>query len=187
MNDDRYPMENFKGAPEFAAFDRDNYNVNVDEELPSIIYTSTMGVNELSPIPMDLGYNYQEEIFNLDRWSIFRSLPQIMNFDQSFNNLLKGMRNGTIKVPDYMNTNVPPTLWAYYSTLPTWLRDHPVVRNVFMAFEHHHPNVKLRDKELALNYACSFIRPIDKALENVIVEIASSTKIRMNIERVRHI
>jgi hypothetical protein len=50
-----------------------------------------------------------------------------------------------------------------------------------MAFEHHHPTMKHRDKELALNYACSFIRPIDKGLEDVIVELASSNKIRLNI------
>jgi hypothetical protein len=97
------------------------------------------------------------------------------------------MKNGTVKVPDFMNTIRPPTLWAYFETLPKWIRDHPVIRNVFMAFEYHHPSMKLRDKELALNYACSFIRPIDKTLENVIVEIASSTKIRLNLERVINI
>lgn len=34
---------------------------------------------------------------------------------------------------------------------------------------------------MALNYACSFIRPIDKSLEDVIVELATSNKIRLNI------
>lgn len=50
-----------------------------------------------------------------------------------------------------------------------------------MAFEYHHPTMNIRDKELAMNYACSFIRPIDKDFEDVIVELASSNKIRLNI------
>jgi len=53
-----------------------------------------------------------------------------------------------------------------------------------MAFEYHKPNLDIRDKELALNYACSFIRPIDKQLEEVIIEVASSQKIRLNVARV---
>ena len=50
-----------------------------------------------------------------------------------------------------------------------------------MAFEYHHPSMKIKDKELAMNFACSFIRPIDKDFEDVIVELASSNKIRLNI------
>ena len=34
-----------------------------------------------------------------------------------------------------------------------------------------------------MNYAMSFIRPIDPELEDVIVEIATSNKIRMNVQR----
>jgi len=34
-----------------------------------------------------------------------------------------------------------------------------------------------------MNYAMSFIRPIDKDLEDVIIEVATSNKIRMNIAR----
>lgn len=105
----------------------------------------------------------------------------MMNYDVAMNNYFKGMINGTLRVPDYMKQVNPPSLWAYYETLPKWLRDHPIVRNVLMAFEYHKPTLGIRDKELALNYACSFIRPIDKALEDVIIEIATSNKIRLNI------
>jgi hypothetical protein len=80
-----------------------------------------------------------------------------------------------------MNTINPPSLWSYYETLPKWCRDHPVVRNVLMAFEYHKTGLDIRQKELSLNLACSFVRPIDPMLEDVIVEIASSHKIRLNI------
>ncbi len=54
-----------------------------------------------------------------------------------------------------------------------------------MAFEYHQPLMNFRDKELALNYACSFIRPIDPKLEEVIIEVATSHKIRLDIKKVR--
>ena len=40
----------------------------------------------------------------------------------------------------------------------------------------------IRDKELALNFAASFLRPIDDKLMEVIKEVASAKKIRLNIE-----
>lgn len=40
----------------------------------------------------------------------------------------------------------------------------------------------IRDKELALNYAASFLRPIDEKLIEVIKEVASAKKIRLNVE-----
>jgi hypothetical protein len=58
LEDEPYPLHSFKGQPEFAAFDRDNYNVNNDSELPSITFTSTLGINELTPVPLDMGFNY---------------------------------------------------------------------------------------------------------------------------------
>jgi hypothetical protein len=69
-----------------------------------------------------------------------------------------------LRVPDFMNTINPPSLWAYYETLPKWARDHPAIRNVMIAFEYHKPTLNIRQKELAMNYAMSFIRPIDKDL-----------------------
>lgn len=50
-----------------------------------------------------------------------------------------------------------------------------------MGMEYHKPDLTLRQKEYALNFAISFIRPIDKKMENVIVDIAASQKIRLNI------
>jgi len=119
--------------------------------------------------------------WELERWSIFRGLPMMMQYDQAICNFFKGIRQGTLRVPDYVNTINPPSLWAYYETLPQWARDHPAVRNVLMAFEYHKPTLEIRQKEIAMNYAMSFIRPIDKDLEDVILEVATSTKIRMNI------
>ena len=107
----------------------------------------------------------------------------MMHYDQAMLNFFKGIRQGTLRVPDFMNTINPPSLWAYFETLPKWARDHPAVRNVLMAFEYHKPTLEIRQKEIAMNYAMSFIRPIDADLEDVIIEVATSNKLRMNIQR----
>jgi hypothetical protein len=56
-----------------------------------------------------------------------------------------------------------------------------------MGFEYHQPGMDIKKKELALNYACAFIRPIDAQLEDIIIEIASSNKIRLNVAKVNYI
>jgi hypothetical protein len=49
----------------------------------------------------------------------------------------KGLHNGTLIVPQFMKNTNPPSLWAYYLTLPTWCRNNPVIYNVMHAFEYH--------------------------------------------------
>jgi hypothetical protein len=88
--------------------------------------------------------NYQEVHYELERWTIFRGLPMMMQYDQVMNNFFKGLRQGTLRVPDFINKINPPSLWAYYETLPQWARDHPAVRNVLMAFEYHKPTLEIR-------------------------------------------
>jgi hypothetical protein len=143
--------------------------------------TTNLGVNELPALPSEFTLNYQDVHYELERWTIFRGLPMLMHYDQAMNNFFKGLRQGTLRVPDFMNDVNPPSLFAYYETLPQWARDHPAVRNVVMAFEYHKPTMDIRQKEIAMNYAMSYIRPIDAELESVIIEVATSNKLRMNI------
>jgi hypothetical protein len=96
--------------------------------------------------------------------------------------LLKGIVSGAVKVPEYSRIINPPTLLAYYSTLPAWCRNHSLVTNALFALEYHQPRVGIRDKELALNFVASYLRPIDGKLLDVIKEVAAAKKIRLNIE-----
>ena len=181
--DEVYPLANYNGQPEFSIFERERYNVENDDELPSVSFSTALAPNELAPLPSEHTLNYQEVHYELERWTTFRGLPMMMQYDQQMLNFFKGLRQGTIRVPDFMAKVNPPSLFAYYETLPQWARDHPAVRNVLMAFEFHKPTLDIRQKEIAMNYAMSFIRPIDQELEDVIVEVATSTKIRMNVAR----
>eukprot|EP00347_Sterkiella_histriomuscorum_P022338 403330831 len=181
-DDNDSPTHNFEGIVEWALLDQDTYQVEEDFELPSIVLQTDLAPNELPIIPNDHTYIYQDVHYELERYTIFRSLPSMMQFNDKHNELLLGFATGRIKAPNFMETINPPSLWAYFLTLPQWARHHPIVRDVLMAMEYHKPDLDIRQKELALNYAVSFIRPIDKTLENVIIDIASSNKIRLNAQ-----
>lgn len=142
-----------------------------------------MGPHELAPFPARHTLDYQELHPELEGWAVFRSLPMMMSYDQAMTNFIKSLNNGTMRVPDWVKNFNPPSLFAYYNTLPKWARDHPAVRNVLMAYEYRHPTMDFRQKETAMNFMMSFIRPIDQRLEDVIIEVATSTKLKMNVAR----
>lgn len=48
-----------------------------------------------------------------------------------------------------------------------------------MAFEYYKPGLDIRHKEQALNLACSFLRPIDNQLKEILIEAACANKIQM--------
>lgn len=51
-----------------------------------------------------------------------------------------------------------------------------------MAFEYNKPHLDIRQKELALNFMASMLRPIEGRYRDVITEVAGSNKLRMTIE-----
>lgn len=79
--DEIYPLSNYKGIPEQVFFDREEYNVENDDELPAVNVTSSMNPDELAPLPSDHTYDYQQVHWELERWSIFRGLPMMMQYD----------------------------------------------------------------------------------------------------------
>lgn len=106
-----------------------------------------------------------------------------MKYDRMVIQTIKNLQNGAIRVPDYVKEVNPPSLWAYYSTLPSWARNDPIVRNVVMAYEYHKPSMDIRAKEDALNLACSFLRPIDTTLKDVLVQACASQKVQMTMKK----
>ena len=56
-----------------------------------------------------------------------------------------------------------------------------MVRNVLYAFEYHKPHMDIRQKELAMNMICSYLRPVEGRLKDVIVEVSKATKIRLDV------
>lgn len=123
--------------PEFELAEDEKYNVQNEDEMPSISYSTHLSPHELTPLPATHGLDYQKVHYELENWTMFRTLPQMMHYDQSMTNLIKGLNNGLIKIPDWLLNINPPSLFAYYNTLPQWAREHPTIRSMVMAFEYH--------------------------------------------------
>lgn len=104
-----------------------------------------------------------------------------MAYDRRMNEFFKGMADGTYTVDDHVNKVNPASLFAYHSTLPALMRNSQIVTNVLYALEFHQPRYDARDKELALNYAASFLRPIDERLLDVIKIMASAKRPRLDM------
>ena len=134
------------------------------------------------PLPEQYTLDYTQVHWELERWTLFNSLPNLVKFDGQIRNLIKQISTGHIKVPDYLNEVNPPTLWTYYETLPSWARNDPHVRNVMMAAEYHQTGLDIRAKEQALNFACSFLRPIDNSFKKVLTEACMSNKVQLNMK-----
>jgi hypothetical protein len=68
----------------------------------------------------------------------------MLTFTKTLLDTVIRIQSGHIKIPDYAREYNPPSLLAYYETLPSWARNHPIIKNAFVAYEHHKPNVGLK-------------------------------------------
>jgi hypothetical protein len=180
--DEPYPMATVTEPPEWAISNRESYSCTNDSDLGATTFHTMMDITELAPQTIDNTLTYSLYHIEQEPWAIFRSLPGLLRYDKATMEFFKGLGNGTLYVyPTMLKTN-PPSLWAYYLTLPAWCRNHPVIYNIVHAFEYRQPFLDIRSKELAMNLACSYLRPIEGRLRDVIIEVASSKKIRLNME-----
>ena len=101
--DELYPVkDNFDVRPEFALFKKGNFTVKDDvERAPEIVFTSTQGPNELPPIMPDAPMAYQELHAPLERWSVFRQLPQLLAFDKELSDWMGNVKKGMAVCPDF--------------------------------------------------------------------------------------
>jgi hypothetical protein len=95
-------------VPEFSIFDRDAYSGENDDDLPATVMHTNIGTNDLLPLPSEFTLDYQKVHWELERWTIFRALPMIMGYDKVMTKFFQGVNDGSIKVPDFMNTINPP-------------------------------------------------------------------------------
>lgn len=182
--DELYPMQTYTGLPEFAIADHEKFDQSGGGQMPFLRFHTPIKEDELLPVPENHSLDYTKIMWELERWTLFKSLPSIMEFDANAKNIFTKISNGTIKVPDYVNDVNPPSLNTYFSTLPSFARNDPFIRNAFMAYEHHHHgDMDIRQKENALNMACSFLRPIDTVMKEVLIIACISNKEQMTMKK----
>ena len=77
-------LEDFDGRPEFVMFNKENFKRPKEgEKGPEVNFTSNMGPKELSPMSPDAPLMYQDLHYNLESWSVFRMLPQLLKWDRA--------------------------------------------------------------------------------------------------------
>lgn len=168
--------------PEFVLLDKTNFKVQEGTSDPEITFSSAQGPNDLPLLVPDAPLMYQKMMLDLEPWTIYRALPQLLKYDRAMSEFFKNLRTGQHVCPTFEKERNRPSLWTYYETLPDWCRNHPLVRQTLFAMEYHKPRLDIREKEVALNFMASFLRPIDGRLREVISEVARSNRIRVTVE-----
>ncbi len=130
-----YPGELYDGMPEFDIAETKNYKL--DNGLPFLRVHTPIQKDELLPIPPDHTFNHTKIHYELERWNIYRQLPNAMSFYNQMKTAFASVKKDSFQLPDYLNEKPQPSLWAYYETLPSWARNHPIVKNAVMAIEYH--------------------------------------------------
>ena len=71
-----------------------------------------------------------------ERWNVFTALPELMSWDERFHDTLSRLENGRMYRNDKYSFKFPPTLLAYYNTLPTFARENWIIKDLYFALEH---------------------------------------------------
>ena len=107
-------LEDFDGRPEFMLQQKENFKRKEFEKGPEVNFLSNQGPKELSPISPDMPMMYQDIHYNLESWTIFRLLPQLLHWEKAIIDFHSNVAKGLAIVPDYEKERNPPSLWTYY-------------------------------------------------------------------------
>ncbi len=143
---------------------------------------STLKPGEISPNPVNLHGNWDFSHFTMERWAMFRAVPILQKGFDGIKDAFHYSKSLHFQHYNEVKTTKLPSLWAYFETLPQWARDHPCIRDIFMGFEYHKPQVSMRNKEVALNFASSLILPMDEEIIKMMKIVFKSFPIRLNTE-----
>lgn len=130
---------------------------NMAQSNMTVSYYSNYQDWEIAPLPDTLTNDPQQDPHLIEKWAMFRIYPRMIEFMSTYNDMLKQslQYESDKKV-------IIPTLWRYYQLLPTFARDHPLVKNVFIGLEFTKHRQNLKEKELLLNMVCQYILPYEE-------------------------
>ncbi|CAI2384693.1 unnamed protein product [Moneuplotes crassus] len=175
------PAQELDVDPEYC-YDYDDTDRMIDPiDLSKFGYNSKgdrIKLMDITDIPNNFDWEYTQNCLKTERWATFRYAP---NLFYQFAHLKKEIKILTRRHGDVET----PSLWAYFETMPSWATDHPFVRQVLMGIEYNKPFERLKDKELALNFAMSLLKPIDKDTEKILLIMNDTRRVKMNYERGR--
>lgn len=117
---------------------------------------------EISPFPENMQTDYQAAQDIIEKWAIFRIYPTLNIWTKQAAQTLEDIRLG--RIPEGRTRT--PSLFRYYNLLPEICRTHPIIINLVRCLEFSKHEMSLKQKEIALNYACQFVVPMDPSNKN---------------------
>lgn len=138
---------------------------------------SSLEDNEIFPIPPGVDMKQDSNKFKFQRWPIFEVSMQLTHLNNDNWQMIQKINGRYFQKYNELAQAQTPSLWAYFNTLPAWCRDNVFIRNVFMAMEYKKPGMTMRNKEVAVNWACAQILPMDELTEKMILLVCASRPI----------
>lgn len=143
----------------------DKSNLEILTDLPddkllsgpeNVLIRSGLDDDQMDPIPDREFLVWEDQVFHVQKWAIFRAFPAMMNLMAIVTNMKGFMdKHGEGQEP------VLPSLLRYYNLLPKYARQHRLVKKVVKALEFTKHDLSIQEKELAVNYVCQFTLPLD--------------------------
>jgi len=66
----------------------------------------------------DAAMEFNRRMIDLENWSVYRMLPQIIKYDVAISEYFNNIERGIAIIPSYEKERNQPSLWTYYKTLP---------------------------------------------------------------------
>ena len=136
--------------PDREYFEGDNKGVMVSH--------SPMGeIDELPIAPHNMNPEYEKGMMDLDRWAVFRMMPQLLKYKGNVNQFLDDLQSkesaaGPIGLPSVI---------PYFETLPKWFQEQRCVQGFVTNLERYKPEMTRLAKEEMINLLCYYLTPKD--------------------------
>lgn len=160
LADEITPGAKLPAPAEFLLLDHDSYQVGDNDPIPDVVLSSYTGTRQLDPLPASFSLVYDEIHHVVEKWGVFKCLPDFYRYARGVSFYINLVKSQSVLGGYDYQEHMPGMLWAYYSLLPDYARNNPIVRNSYIALEHHQPRMTLEQKQVALNLACSLVMPI---------------------------
>lgn len=156
-------------------------NEGQDEGPDTYHIASSMEPDEMSVSDPNMVFQFQEQVQKNQNWQEFRGLPYVNKVADALIQLMKegDPNSNEFQMLVKQTYQHIPTLWAYFGTLPSWARTHPLIQCVFLVLEFSSQRMSMRQKEKALNFSCTALFPIDHRILEYF-EFANTCKLRLN-------
>lgn len=122
-----------------------------------IAHSPMSEIDELPIAPNNMNVEHEKGMLDLDRWAVFRIMPQLLKYKGNVNQFLDELQSresaaGPIGLPSVI---------PYFETLPKWFQEQRCVQGFVTNLERYKPEMTRLAKEEMVNLLCYYLTPKD--------------------------